>query len=85
MTGEIIAEDTKETTKEDVLITREQAIEIALGELNGEVEYTTFKQTNDGGYYIIEIEQDNEETDDIEAIYHIHAITGDILFFEWDN
>ena len=30
MTGEIISEETKETTKEDVLITREQAIEIAL-------------------------------------------------------
>ena len=50
MTGEIISEETKETTKEDVLITREQAIEIALGELNGEVEYSTFKQTNAGGY-----------------------------------
>ena len=85
LTGEMISEETKETTKEDVLITREQAIEIALGELNGEVEYSTFKRTNDGGYYVVEIEQDNEDTDDIEAVFHIDAITGDILFVEWDN
>ncbi|QUW20999.1 PepSY domain-containing protein [Sporosarcina sp. Marseille-Q4063] len=85
ITGEIISEKKIETTTEDVLITRDEAIKIALGQLKGEVEYAVFKETDDGGYYLVEIEQDNEDTDDIEAIFHIHAITGKTLFVEWDD
>ncbi|MBO1912485.1 PepSY domain-containing protein, partial [Microvirga sp. 3-52] len=85
LTGEIISEKMKETTTKDVLITREQAIKIALGQLKGEVEYVVFEKTDDGGYYLVEIEQDNEDADDLEAVFHIHAITGEILFVEWDD
>ena len=85
LTGEIISEHMKETTTEDVLITRDQAIEIALGQLKGEVKYVVFEKTDDGGYYLVEIEQDNEDTDDLEAVFHIHAITGKVLFVEWDD
>jgi uncharacterized membrane protein YkoI len=85
LTGEIISENMKETTMEDVIITRDQAIEIALRELKGEVEYVVFEKTDDGGYYLVEIEQDNEDTDDLEAVFHIHAVTGKILFVEWDD
>jgi uncharacterized membrane protein YkoI len=85
LTGEIISENMKETTTEDVIITRDQAIEIALRELKGEVEYVVFEKTDDGGYYLVEIEQDNEDTDDLEAVFHIHAVTGKILFVEWDD
>lgn len=85
ITGEIISEKMKETTKEDVLITKDQAVKIALGQLKGEVEYVAFQQTDDGGYYLVEIEQDNEDTDDVEAVFHIHAITGKIITIEWDD
>ena len=85
VTGEIISEKTKDTITEDVLITKEQAITIALKELKGDVEFVAFEQTDDGGYYLVEIEQDNEETDDVEAVFHIHAITGDIISVEYDN
>ena len=35
-----------------------------------------FEQTDDGGYYLVEIEQDNDEGDDLEAVFQIHAISG---------
>jgi uncharacterized membrane protein YkoI len=85
ITGEIISENMIETTKEDVLITRDHAVKIALGQLKGDVEYVAFKKTDDGGYYLVDIEQDNEDTDDVEAIFQIHAITGEIISVEWDD
>lgn len=69
----------------NVLITREKAIGIARGRLRGEVEDVEFKKTNDGGYYLIEIEQDNDNGDDLEAVFQIHAITGKIMSEDWDN
>ena len=85
LTGKIISENVKETTTEDVLITKEQAVKIALVQLKGEVEYVSFQKTNDGGYYLVKIEQDKEDADDLEAVFHIHAITGDIISVEWDD
>lgn len=85
LTGKIISENMKESTTEDVLITKEQAVKIALGQLKGEVEYVGFQKTNDGGYYLVKIEQDKEDADDLEAVFHIHAITGEIISVEWDD
>ena len=41
LTGEITSETVKETTVETCVITKEKAIEIALGQLKGEVEYVS--------------------------------------------
>ena len=60
-------------------------MEIALGQLQGEVEYVVFEKTKDGGYYLVEIEQDNEESDDLEAVFQIHAISGEIVSVTWDH
>lgn len=84
LTGEVLSETVQESTVENVLITKEKAIEIAQGQLQGEVEYVVFKQTDDGGYYLIEIEQDNDEGDDLEAVFQIHAVTGIIMSVDWD-
>ncbi|CAM3272132.1 PepSY domain-containing protein [Filibacter tadaridae] len=80
LSGEVISENVKETTVEHALITKEQAVEIALGQLKGEVEYVTFEKTNDGGYYLIEIDGEDEE-----AEIQIHAISGEILSTTWDD
>ena len=85
LTGEITSETINETTVEHALITKEKAIEIALGQLQGEVEYVTFEQTDDGGFYLIEIEQDNEEDDDLEAVFQIHATSGIVMSVTWNN
>lgn len=83
--GELISEDTKEIPAKNVLITRDEAIEIALKQLQGEVDHVSFEQTDDGGYYLVEIEQDNDDSDDVEAVFQIHAITGEIVSVDWDD
>lgn len=85
MTGEITSEEPEESSSHDALISREEAIEIAYTQLKGEVEYVKFKQTEDGGFYLIEIEQDNDDKDDLEAVIQIHAVTGKILSVVWDD
>ena len=81
VTGEVIAETVKETTGENALITKEQAIEIAQAQLKGEVDDISYEKTKEGGFYLIEIEAD----DDREGTFHIHAISGEIMFIEWEN
>lgn len=86
ISGKIISAEPQGTTGENVLITREEAIEIALEQLYGEVEYVKFQQTDDGGFYLVEIEQDDDDDgDDLEAVFQIHAITGKIISVEWDD
>ena len=85
LAGEITSETVKEATVENVLITKEKAIEIALGQLKGEVEYVTFENTADGGFYLVEIEQDNDEGEDLEAVFQIHAVSGIIMSVTWDD
>lgn len=83
--GEFISEETKEIPESNVIITRDEAIEIALEQLRGEVDNVSFEHTDDGGYYLVEIEQDNDDSDDLEAVFEIHAITGKILSVDWDD
>lgn len=84
-TGEFISEETKEIPVKNVLITREQAIKIALEQLQGDVDHVSFMLTDDGGYYLVEIEQEIEGKEEIDAVFQIHAITGEILSVEWDD
>ncbi|WP_203247474.1 PepSY domain-containing protein [Sporosarcina beigongshangi] len=69
-------------TSTTVLISENQAINIALGQLKGEVEDVEFVQTSDGGYYLVEID-DNDQDD--EATFQIHAISGKILSVTRDD
>lgn len=69
-------------TPTTVLISENQAIKIALGQLKGEVEDVEFVQTSDGGYYLVEIDDDDQ---DDEATFQIHAISGKILSVTWDD
>ena len=83
--GELISEETKEIPEKNVIITRDKAIEIALKQLRGEVDNVSFELTDDGGYYLVEIEQDNDDSDDVEAVFQIHAITGKVVSVDWDD
>ncbi len=82
--GEVKKEKPKASTSPNALISKERAIEIALGQLRGDIEYVKFEKTNDGGFYLIEIEKDDDE-DDLEAIIQIHAITGKVMSVIWDD
>ncbi|MFD1206300.1 PepSY domain-containing protein [Sporosarcina contaminans] len=78
------AESQTPSKKETVLITEKEAVSIALSQLNGEVDDVDFVKTTDGGYYLVEIEVEDDSRGD-EAIYQIHAISGKILSVTWDD
>lgn len=67
-----------------VLLTEQQAIQIALRQLNGEVDDVDFVKTSEGGYYLVEIEIDADDGPD-EATYQIHAISGKVMSVTWDD
>lgn len=71
-----------EQSEFDRIITRNEAIKRAKKTLEGEVQDVDFEETEDGGYYLVEIE--NEETDQ-EATIQIHAVRGNTMTVEWDN
>lgn len=71
-----------EQSEPDRIITRNEAIKRAKKILEGEVQDVDFEETEDGGYYLVEIE--NEETDQ-EATIQIHAVRGNTMTVEWDN
>ena len=64
------------------VLSQEEAITIAKETLAGEVQDVEFTETADGGYYLIEIE--NEESEK-EATVQIHAIRGETMTVEWDD
>ncbi|WP_203332449.1 PepSY domain-containing protein [Planococcus beigongshangi] len=64
------------------VISGNEAIAIARQTLDGEVQEVEFIETQDGGYYLVEIE--NDATDQ-EATIQIHAIRGDTMTVDWDD
>lgn len=65
---------------ENHIITEQQAIDIALQQLKGEVDSVDFEETSEGGYYLVEIETPHDE-----ATFQIHAVSGKILSVSWDD
>lgn len=80
-TGTLVNSKEVQSTAEQALINKEQAITIAKTQLNGEVQYTTYENTSDGGYYLIEIESE----DDREAVIQVHGVSGEVLSVTWDD
>lgn len=85
ITGNTISETVKEMTGKNALITQEQATKIALKQLKpeivDEVDDVSYEKTDDGGFYLIEIDtKDNREVD-----FRIHAISGKIMSVTWEE
>lgn len=78
----IEAEAPAEEPELDRIITRDEAVRLAKNTLDGELQEVEFVQTEDGGYYLVEIENDQTEQ---EATIQIHAIRGDTMTVEWDD
>ncbi|MGM0897711.1 MAG: PepSY domain-containing protein [Bacillota bacterium] len=64
------------------IISERAAIAIAKETLNGTVDEVEFIQTTDGGYYLVEIDDDASE---LEATIQVHAIRGETMTVEWDD
>lgn len=74
----------KPAPQKTVLLTEQQAVQIALRQLKGEIDDVDFVETSEGGYYLVEIEIDVEDGPD-QATYQIHAISGKIMSVTWDD
>lgn len=63
-------------------ITEQEAIEIALKQLSGEVDDVELEQSGGHTYYLVEIEREGEEA---EATIKINAISGEVMSVFWDD
>jgi len=81
ITGKIISEIVKKTTGENALITKEQAIAIVFEQLSGEIDDISYEKSDEGGFYLIEI----EATDGREGTFQVHAISGKIMSVTWED
>ncbi|MGE7944904.1 PepSY domain-containing protein [Lysinibacillus xylanilyticus] len=82
-TGDVLSKkDVEPVDQPEIVnvISKEQAMKIALQQLNGEVDSVDYKETEDGGFYLVEIETKNEE-----AVFQIHAISGKVMSVTWDE
>lgn len=68
-------------------LTEQQISEIALSEVQGTIEDIDFEESQDGGYYLVEVERpaSSGEDDGPEATIQIQAITGEVLSIVWDD
>ncbi|MBU9672242.1 PepSY domain-containing protein [Planococcus sp. CP5-4] len=64
------------------IISQDAAIAIAKETLDGTVDEVEFVQTTDGGYYLVEMDDD---ASDREVTIQIHAIRGETMTVEWDD
>src|SRR5699024_8974428 len=62
-------------------LTTEEAVQIALDTVYGEVDDIDLEDEDGQQYYIIEIETDNDQKAEIQ----IQAITGEVISIEWDD
>lgn len=69
-------------------ITEKEAAQIGLDELPdgmvGEVDDIDFEPSDQGGFYLVEIDIDTDGEYD-EVTYQIHALTGEIITTTWDD
>lgn len=61
-------------------LTEQQVSAIARSQFSGEVDEIEFVGTNDGGYYNVDMENDEDE-----VTLQIHALTGEVLTITYDD
>ncbi|PKR78434.1 hypothetical protein CEY16_01365 [Halalkalibacillus sediminis] len=76
--GEIISRVDEEKNQKPTVITEEEAIEIALNEISGEVEDIELKEVDGNLFYELELEVEFEDDDDENYVIQINAINGKI-------
>lgn len=83
-TGEIVelTPETPSKAKEQATrLTKEEAIKIALENVNGKVDDVDLEHSGGLTYYLVEIEQANDQ----EATVQINAISGKVMTITWDD
>lgn len=73
-------EASPEPQPEETPLTEAEATEIALREVDGQVDDVDTGESNGEPFFLVEIERD-----DGEAVVQVHAITGEIMTITWDE
>ncbi|MDZ5712963.1 PepSY domain-containing protein [Jeotgalibacillus haloalkalitolerans] len=76
----VTAEETKNTEEPARILSEQEAIDIALGTVSGEVDDVDLEQQDGVPYFLIEI-----ETEEGDATVQINAISGEIMSTIWDD
>ena len=74
------SEETLAEKEELKPLTKEEVVKIARSQFAGSVDDVEFIATDDGGYYNIDLENQEDE-----ATLQIHALTGDIIMIKYDD
>ncbi|WP_216829717.1 PepSY domain-containing protein [Alkalihalobacterium elongatum] len=78
------SQSTRTTENNNSIISIDQAKEIALNEVSGKIDEIELERENGVLIYEVEIETEQYDDDD-EATVYIDAITGKVLYVEWDD
>ncbi|OLS41858.1 PepSY domain-containing protein [Bacillus sp. MRMR6] len=62
-------------------LSNEEAIQIALNQVQGEVDSIVLETKDGQTYYLVEVETPNDQ----EAVVQVHAITGEVMSVTWDD
>ncbi|MGI8315884.1 PepSY domain-containing protein [Halobacillus mangrovi] len=62
-------------------MTEEQAREVALERVSGNVDDIDYESSDDGAYFLVEVERE----DGSEATVQVNAITGEVMSVSWDD
>ncbi|WP_397536914.1 PepSY domain-containing protein [Rummeliibacillus pycnus] len=73
-TGDILSETHVDAKADHTVISKKEAGKIAKKKLNGTIQNTTYFETSNGGYYLVEIAKNNQ----VET-FQIHAVSGKIM------
>ncbi|WP_078427842.1 PepSY domain-containing protein [Alkalihalobacterium alkalinitrilicum] len=73
------------TNNNEFIISIDKAKEIALNEVHGTIDDIELERENGSLIYEMEIETDGRYGDDDEATIYIEALTGKVLYVEWDD
>nr|WP_263328267.1 PepSY domain-containing protein [Neobacillus sp. Marseille-Q6967] len=81
VSGNIISSESNKKNEPAKKLKESDAINIALKQVQGEVDNIWLESIDDQTYYLVEI----ETPDDQEAVIQIHAITGEVFSVTWDD
>lgn len=81
VSGKIISSESNKKNEPAKHLTETEATNIALKQVQGEVDNIWLESNDEQTYYLVEI----ETPDDQEAVIQIHAITGEVLSVTWDD
>lgn len=74
ITGDILSETQVDAKADHTVISKKEAEQIAKKKLNGTIRNTTYFETSNGGYYLVEIVTKGQA-----ETFQIHAVSGKIM------